>query len=91
MPRGLRATWAGRGRLVTWTAVTWTAVTWTAARRRQVNLGIDMNSRASLVGPNGVGKSTLLKVPLHTVTYRYKSTLLKVPLPPRSAGDHSTE
>uniref|UniRef100_A0A7S3AUG8 ABC transporter domain-containing protein n=1 Tax=Haptolina ericina TaxID=156174 RepID=A0A7S3AUG8_9EUKA len=29
---------------------------------RQVNLGIDMTSRVSLVGPNGVGKSTLLKV-----------------------------
>jgi len=29
---------------------------------KQVNLGLDMNSRVSLVGPNGVGKSTLLKV-----------------------------
>jgi len=29
---------------------------------RRVNLGLDMQSRVALVGPNGIGKSTLLKV-----------------------------
>jgi len=28
----------------------------------RVNLGLDMQSRVSLVGPNGIGKSTLLKI-----------------------------
>ena len=31
---------------------------------KNVNLGVDLNSRVALVGPNGIGKSTLLKLVL---------------------------
>lgn len=29
---------------------------------KNVNFGIDMDSRVAIVGPNGVGKSTLVKL-----------------------------
>lgn len=29
---------------------------------KQVDFGIDLNSRVAIVGPNGVGKSTFLKL-----------------------------
>ena len=30
---------------------------------RKVNFGIDLESRIGILGPNGIGKSTMVKVP----------------------------
>jgi len=48
---------------------------------KKVNFGIDMSSRVAIVGPNGVGKSTLIKLLVGDLTPVSSQFMLRLLLP----------